>query len=546
MKEWKLRLLILFSLSSILGLMLIQAYWIRDAIDIKESHFRQTVNQAVTNAVWSLENLALTREEKLRKRVLNERRTQIDTLAALHLDGSTMISDNGSGTIAQPTRGNSGSLKRVGSIDDSMPDWSDSLPEGRKGNVKQSYPFDQDMLLISAISDSILDQVNRSIDQHYADEGIRTYLETLLDQVSARDKGHRVTELLDSALLAIMIREELEKEGIRLGFVFGVYFPFTEKMVFCDSVGYWDQLKKSELVYSLFPNFRLSKPAYLMLHFPGEKKYLFSRLGWVLSLSMILMLILIWSFYFITRNTYRQKKLGEMKNDFINNMTHEFKTPVSTISLACEALRDQELKKTETMVESYLQIINEENRRLGKLAEQILQTAVIDKGHLYLTFEPVDLHDLIGQIIEKYRQVVEQRSGKIGTKFLAANTVISGDRTHLYNMISNLVDNAIKYSGERTEIEILTTDTLHQFTISIQDRGIGISKSNQKRIFDKLYRVPTGNVHNAKGFGLGLSYVKYVVMRHEGSVHVESELQKGSRFIVVLPRQPMNKQQTSS
>jgi two-component system phosphate regulon sensor histidine kinase PhoR len=278
-----------------------------------------------------------------------------------------------------------------------------------------------------------------------------------------------------------------------------------------------------------------------MLHFPGQKNYLFSRSGWMLLISLFLTMLLIWSFYYITRNIYRQKKLDEMKNDFINNMTHEFKTPVSTISLACEALHDKDVEKSTDVVDDYLKIIEQENKRLGQLAEQILQTAVIDKGHLYLYFETVNFHDLIRMIVENYQPAIDQHSGKIATKLLAADPEVLGDKTHLYNMVSNLVDNAIKYSDKMPDIEMITRDDDNSLTFSIQDRGVGISKANQKKIFQKLYRVPTGNIHNVKGFGLGLSYVKYVVERHSGNIRVESEPNKGSRFIITLSRNPLNR-----
>jgi two-component system phosphate regulon sensor histidine kinase PhoR len=399
--------------------------------------------------------------------------------------------------------------------------------------------MDEMISLPSRYTDSLLVFINKNINQGEGYRHIRNYLEEMFEDVSGWTHGRKAYDILDSALLETMLRDELEKEGIRLRFSFGVYFPFSGKILYNDSAEIIRLARETDLVFSLFPNFKLSKPVYLVLDFPDEQQYLFTNLSKVLSISLLLTLILIWSFYFITRNTYRQKKLGEMKNDFINNMTHEFKTPVSTISLACEALRDKDVEKSVGLIDNYLKIIDEENRRLGKLAEQILQTAIIDKGHLYLSFEEVDLHALVRQVIEKYEPAIRQREGTIGTKLFAENSMLSGDRTHLYNMISNLVDNAIKYSKERPSIEILTTGTDQRITLSIRDQGIGISKSNQKKIFEKLYRVPTGNLHNTKGFGLGLSYVKYIVDRHEGAIHVESELHRGSRFAITLPRQPL-------
>ncbi len=543
MKEWKLRILIVFSFLSIAGLMLIQAYWIHDAIDIKESHFKQTVNKAVTNVVWQLERLAIAQENQIRNQMIRRNRNRMELIDSIQEGyNGDQYKPLITGTLTEPGTGKSGrdtgSTSKNGvsvskEIIDSIKD-SNIDPDGIPGI------YDYSEIVNAAFTDSLIMFINRSIDHDEGYRNVRNYLESLLfDEMSEKVPGVSAVDILDSIKLSTLILEELEKEGLRLKFRFGVYLPFTGNLLFCDSIFRGQLLNESDFVYSLFPNFKLSKPAYLVLSFPGENRYLFSSLGKVLSLSFILTVLLIWSFYFITRNTYRQKKLGEMKNDFINNMTHEFKTPVSTISLACEALRDKDIEKSGALIDNYLYIIDEENKRLGKLAEQILQTAIIDKGHLYLAFEQLDIHGMIQQVIDQYTPVINQQEGKISTKLFAEDSFIKGDRTHLYNMISNLIDNAIKYSAGKPEIEILTTGTTHNINISIQDKGIGISKANQKRIFEKLYRVPTGNVHNTKGFGLGLSYVKYIVERHQGSVHVESELTKGSRFVITLPRQPL-------
>ncbi|MFO7722657.1 MAG: HAMP domain-containing sensor histidine kinase [Bacteroidales bacterium] len=544
MKEWRLRLLIVFSLFSIAGLMAIQAYWIYDAIRIKENHFRQTVNQAVTGAVLRIEqNALLSEKERYHK-------------SGGSSPGNTILSDTSRVLVPEPQAeqpvDNGAAASRnlqdnyqeiIAQILDTSLLIKDSDPGSLPPDpANDGWTERQGPLPAALENDSIIAMISRRLDQQTDFTRTRSHLEDLMEGFAEQRMDTPPDRFLDSAEIAAVIREELERSGLKLDFVFGVYFPFTSDLFFCDTVLYQQLLLESGFVFNLFPNFNLSKPAYLILYFPDEKHYLFSRLGWVLILSVFLTLVLIWSFYFITRSIYRQKKLGEMKNDFINNMTHEFKTPVSTISLACEALRDQDIDKSPSAVENYLKIIDEENRRLGKLAEQILQTAVIDKGHLYLYFETVSIHQLVGQIIEKYQHAVQQQSGVITTKLLAADPAIRGDRSHLYNMVSNLVDNAIKYSGNRLEIEILTRDTRDSVTISIQDKGVGISKANQKRIFEKLYRVPTGNVHNVKGFGLGLSYVKYIVERHEGTIRVESEPNKGSTFVITMPRQPLNRQ----
>jgi two-component system phosphate regulon sensor histidine kinase PhoR len=257
---------------------------------------------------------------------------------------------------------------------------------------------------------------------------------------------------------------------------------------------------------------------------------------WVLLLvSLAFMLTLIFSFYYTISTIFKQKKLSEIKNDFISNMTHEFKTPISTISLAVEVLNDKSVEKSQERISNYVKMIGDENKRLSLLVENILQTAILDKGEFKLKIQNIDIHTLIEQSIHNIKLQVENKDGEIYTDLNAVRAVIQADRIHLTNIIFNLIDNALKYSKEKPVIKITTSSDEEGVFISVQDNGIGISKENQKRIFDTMYRVPTGNIHNVKGFGLGLSYVKAVVEKHGGSIKVESELGKGSTFTLYLP-----------
>jgi len=538
MKEWKLRVLIIFSFISIAGLMLIQIYWIRDAIEVQENHFRQTVDQAVTNVVWNLERSAMAKEEQIWRDQLRKNRAQLKLLDSLQ---NLRVAGEG---VAFPSLFDAAFPVRIHEPDDRpVPQhyiFGDSAPHNPENLPYRISDEDLSAIRYDRFSDSLMEYLSQSAKQRDQYMYIRGYLDDLFKGGSLQTQPNKdLADLLDSAALFRIISEELTSAGVKKRFRYAVYAPYTGKVLFADRAFLRELPLLSEYSYNLFPNFKLSNPVHLVLDFPGEKRYLFSNLGGVISLSLVLTVLLIWSLYFITRNTYRQKKIGEMKNDFINNMTHEFKTPVSTISLACEALRDSDMEKSGVMIDNYLKIIDEENRRLGKLAEQILQTAIIDKGHLYLTFEEADIHQIIRQVVEKYKPVTELSNGEIKTRLFAENPCITADKTHIHNMVSNLVDNAIKYSSDKLLVEIITTSTTESVTISIQDQGIGISRANQKKIFDKLYRVPTGDLHNAKGFGLGLSYVKYIVERHDGNIQVDSELNKGSRFVVTLPRTPM-------
>ena len=224
-----------------------------------------------------------------------------------------------------------------------------------------------------------------------------------------------------------------------------------------------------------------------------------------------------------------------MKNDFVNNMTHEFKTPISTISLTGEMLLKDRVLKDSDKAKRYTRIILDENNRLKKQVEQVLQIAVIDRGEFKLKQQEVNMHDILQSQANTFEAIVNERGGMIQQQLEAEDADITGDRTHLENIIANLIDNAIKYSTEIPHIRIETTNKNSGIVVSVHDNGIGISSENKNQIFKNLYRVPTGNVHNVKGFGLGLYYVKKMVEAHGGNITLESELGKGSSFYIYLP-----------
>ena len=286
---------------------------------------------------------------------------------------------------------------------------------------------------------------------------------------------------------------------------------------------------------NLSPSNRFVDPEYLIVRFPNQNTDVFKEMWPLLIVSIIVIIILIFSFYYIMANNLKQKKLSMIKNDFISNMTHEFKTPISTISLASEMLGDKSISQTPEKQQRYIKMIRDENKRLSVLVESILQTSILDKGEFILKLSEVDVHDIINTAIHNTQLLIDQRNGNIQTHLNATKFKLLADKVHLTNIIFNLIDNAIKYSKDVPEIIISTQNTAEGIMIRLKDNGLGISKENQRKIFDKFYRVPTGNVHNVKGFGLGLSYVLAVVLKHNGTISVVSELGKGSTFNVHLP-----------
>jgi len=294
-------------------------------------------------------------------------------------------------------------------------------------------------------------------------------------------------------------------------------------------------LDKSEFKVQLFANEVFDNPHFLKLEFPNERGYLLSTMLPFFLVSILFTLLIIGGFYYTINTILQQKKLSEIKNDFINNMTHELKTPISTISLACEALADPDMQKSDSSRNKFVGMIKEENSRLGVLVENVLKTAVLDQGKMKFRPEEIDVHILLERVLKSFELQLNSVDGSIERKFTAKSNTIVGDKIHLTNVCYNLLDNAIKYTHSKPEITIRTIDDNEGIKIEIIDNGIGISKDNQKKIFDQLYRVPKGNLHDVKGFGLGLHYVKVIVEKHLGKIFVESTLGKGSTFTILLP-----------
>ena len=254
----------------------------------------------------------------------------------------------------------------------------------------------------------------------------------------------------------------------------------------------------------------------------------------VLILSMLLILIILGTFIYSIRVIQNQKKNTRIKTDFINNMTHELKTPIATIGLACEALTDKNIKLDKSSQNRFLTTIKSENVRLGKLVENVLESSVSIKASPELKLEIFNIEEVIKKAIKSIQLSYNTRNGKIKTDFLAQNKIIEADKLHITNVIHNLLDNSLKYSSKSPLVTISTRDVIGGLIIRIKDNGIGIAKYNHKRIFEKLFRVPTGDLHNVKGFGLGLSYVKSIIDLHKGKIMVESKLGSGSTFTVNL------------
>ncbi len=292
---------------------------------------------------------------------------------------------------------------------------------------------------------------------------------------------------------------------------------------------------KSNYKVSLFPDNIIQQDMILSVVFPERTNYVLGSMAWVLTASLLFSLIILATFAMSLFFIVNQKKISEMKSDFLNNMTHEFKTPIATISLAADTITNPKVISDESRIRHFVSMIKKENSRMNKKVETILQISSLDKREIDFNFEELSLHSVIERAVETNDIIVQQRNGKVGLHLEASEHVVYGDNEHLYNLVNNLLDNAIKYSPDAPDITIRTRNNGKGIYLSVEDRGIGMSKSVQSRIFERFYRKQSGNVHDVKGFGLGLNYAQSIVNAHRGSITVHSEPGKGSRFEVFLP-----------
>ena len=499
---------------SLLILIWFQFHWINNDFKVREDLFKEKVDEALNNTSAKLERLDPRGDYKK-----VTRRTQGIVFNNLNIKGqpshpigllSTELSTDSNGH--QSSR----YIKKDLTNDDS----SFNI-DTRASNFLRNLREQQ-----AALQSQNQDLPNPIL-------GYKVFDQTLTENYYDKRKQKIDTVLLDSIL-----RYELKKQKIYADFVYyltSLYpgSPHHSDLQMAENIS--DSLGTDHYQVNLAPNNSFIDPEYLIVYFPTQNRDVFRQMRPLLITSTVVIMILIFSFYYIMLNNIKQKKLSVIKNDFISNMTHEFKTPISTISLASEMLGDATIAQTPEKQQRYLQMIRDENKRLSVLVESILQTSILDKGEFKLKLSEVDVHDIINSAINNTHLLINQRKGAVHTYLKAQKFKLQADRVHLTNIIFNLIDNAIKYSKDAPDISISTFNTAEGIMIQVKDNGIGISKENQRKIFDKFYRVPTGNVHNVKGFGLGLSYVLAVVLKHHGTISVNSEVGKGSTFNVHLP-----------
>ncbi len=513
-----IQILIIVISITLVGLIYIQTMWIHNATRIKEEHFDQIVRQSIDQVVTRLE--------------MNETSmlgAQLDLNPINYLPAQLQKENKYFSGKQIPSETNL--LQYDISVDFSIQGshMSTRLSTYQSDTLVFSYQERTPMVYnpqdkVDPLS-HVLNNMQKQLKNKLGEQSGRIMKDILVSDKPIQERVNR--DMLDASLA-----KTFEEGGIKLPFEFGVYD--SRGILVTSTTSFKKDNATSGYQKHLFPNDVHPKANYVLVYFPKRPNFIMESMGMVLP-TVIFTLVMILSSILTLVIIVRQKKLDEIKNDFINNMTHEFKTPISTISLASQMLKDSTVSKTPATLQHISGVIQDESKRLSFQVEKVLQMAIFEKGKASLKTKELDINELVHGVVNSFRIKIETKNGKIVEKLEAKNALAHVDEVHFTNVIFNLLDNALKYRRGTPFFQIKTWNRGAGLVISVQDNGLGISKDNLKRIFEKFYRVPTGNIHNVKGFGLGLSYVKKIVEDHSGTIKAESELNVGTKFEIFIP-----------
>lgn len=509
MKRKYIVLLAVFSFLAISGLLIIQVKWISSVTGTEDQEFRFAVNEALKEAVTELE----------RTETYNRIISEINPEPA------------GDGVIEEVTDDrtiDTRILEKYGFNPDVR-----SMIINRAGRTYLFQPDEDRPFAYAEVAEPLDEHLSAGASERMTNKVIS--VEEIVSRIL-----HETPPLKDrfsSEDLNTLLRQCLDDVGIHLDYEFAVRGDYGG-MVFATN-GYNEGGGSNKYLRQLFPNDPVPGNNVLTIYFPDEEEYKFSQIAYMAfsSMMMVLFLVIVSTGTFIV--LFRQKRLSEIRNDFINNMTHELKTPIATISLASQMLADKNIPEKAVDVPGLANIINEESTRLRFHVEKVLQTAIFEKNKAELNKQRVDIHSVILRAADAFTLQVSGRGGAISTHLEASVSTLLIDEASFMNVFMNLIDNALKYSARAPEITITTSDHHTGMIITVSDNGIGIPREHLKHIFEKFYRVPAGNMHNIKGFGLGLSFVKKIIDDHRGTIKAESQLNKGTRIIIHLPKEQL-------
>lgn len=506
MKEHRIKIIIGLMTVALLGLVGFQYYLIQSLMKVERERFDRSVSEALNSVVTQID----------RKEAVNalqaEMKQQIDTTH--HKNGITIkkITNNSSVNVEQVINNRNNFRFITKSDSEDIPKSLIMMGENESEITKEEIFIDvnQDTILVSKfnlVTEVVTDLLTKRID-----------LKTRLNSLP-----------LDS-----LLNQELLDRGIELKHSYAV-LDKEKKPILLSEESDSTKLINSNYSVRLFPLDLTGDQSQLKVYFASTSNYILGNIAWMLGLSGLFLISIGVIFFMTIRMLLRQKKITEVKNDLINNITHEFKTPLSTISIASDALADSSFSKDENMLKKYTRMISTENKRLTTMVESLLNTAAFESGNYKLNLEELNINSLIENVVDTLEEYLESHSAKVELNLESSTDLVLGDEFHLSNVFKNLIENAVKYCRDNPQIVITTKNYNSSIVVYVKDNGIGISKEHQRRVFDTFYRVPTGNIHDVKGNGIGLSYVKKMVEAHKGNINLKSKIGSGSTFTIILP-----------
>nr|WP_315153729.1 HAMP domain-containing sensor histidine kinase [uncultured Flavobacterium sp.] len=518
------RLLVMLMSLSLIGIILVQVYWFNTSFRNNDEQFKFHVKQVLGNVAQKLEQQELYS-------FYNKINKKIDSTGIAPKEEDFM-------EFYYVQKNPKTNQTIVYSNNVKSKQYNISLPSFDKKFDSNKFKSFSSSRITEIYNNNSIDNspVNQSLvpDVRNVKIGNLGILDKFIFEISNKDilSAMPLEERVTNEALQKLIKKELEEYGVKTKFEFAIYGNGLETKVNSDNFVY----NKDE-AYSIpvFTDNEGNEKYKLFVSFPHKKKFLLSQLVSITILSIIFTLIIIIAYTSALNQLIRQRQISEIKNDFINNMTHEFKTPIATINLALDAIRNPKIIDDKEKVFKYLEMIRDENKRMHAQVENVLRISKLEKKELNIIKESSDIEEVINDAIEHVSLILEDREGTITTHFGAIRKVVLLNDVHFTNVIVNILENAIKYTPEIPKIDIYTENIKDMVLIKIKDNGVGMSKIAQKRIFEKFYREHTGDIHNVKGHGLGLAYVKRIIDDHNGQIYVESEKGKGSTFIIKLP-----------
>lgn len=493
--------------AALAGIFVLQVYWFKQAYELKSREFDARVNMALLKTAERVEEIET--KSIIRNRLepgVDYYPNYPDSSSATAIPSSAVL-DQTNFSIRQPqadAEANASQQKMI-------------LPDGTEFTMESS-----------TIGEALTDSIRNALQQ----DAKRLFTDIMMELEAYKREGF---QSVDAQLVDSVLKSTLRDFGIRSHYTGAVYLPETDSAMLFKGTQSFTGLHESQYYIRLFPQYMFATPQFLVIDFSDKIASIIAELQTIIILFLLFSAIIIGVYAYTLRNFLRQRKLSELKTDFINNMTHEFKTPIASISLAADSLKNPKILQNPELILHYGEIIKEENRRMNRHIESVLQSAILEKDALELRKEKAHVHSLLEIAVDRSKFQHRVRDVKIAEEYSADQDTVWGDEIHLVNLFVNLLDNAVKYCEGEPEITIHTHNENNSVVITFTDNAIGIKKEDLKDIFQKFYRVPTGNLHNVKGFGLGLSYVKSITELHGGSVAADSIYGKGSTFTITIP-----------